>query len=373
MDAFHTMGSHSERRSPFAVPTDVRDAAAFMEMMRDIQQWSGLTGGQIAAYADLPRSTAYRFLNKDNVTLPKSREQVERFVTVCRLTGSQVVAVLAIWDRLAETADADKPRLSVIISDPGDTTCADPEEPPTAPEEPQTEQQERSDGGRQTFGVRGRRTRRSRKDARKERYVRQVAQRTTLPLLAALLLLVAGSNDTSWFLPLNPAGLRYPLEMVIVGLAIISIGVSVDSISIVSVTAGRVSFLGSLLAGILTSLAVYTAVSSYVIASGLGLLMFAAFPGWLGLLEFLYSPLRRMADARRRVGGEQGEKIEARAEMYLYGMMYGLLACGGIGFIATLVVCAMNVPIQIAILVGVVITAAMLTKVDRQDRRRPDA
>ncbi|GGN65911.1 MnhB domain-containing protein [Nocardia rhizosphaerihabitans] len=76
-------------------------AAAYMAMLRRIHEVSGFTAGQIAIYSGLPRSTAYRFIDPNNNTLPKNRNQVEAFLHACRVPQRNVDRMLELWDEVS--------------------------------------------------------------------------------------------------------------------------------------------------------------------------------------------------------------------------------------------------------------------------------
>lgn len=76
-------------------------ASAYMAMLRRIHELSGLTAGQIAAYSGLPRSTAYRFIDRKNNTLPKNRDQVEAFLNACRVPQRNIDRLLELWDEVS--------------------------------------------------------------------------------------------------------------------------------------------------------------------------------------------------------------------------------------------------------------------------------
>ncbi|WP_328664622.1 hypothetical protein [Nocardia salmonicida] len=89
-----------------ARPPDTEDPtedsiAAYMAMMRRVHEVSGFTAGQISVFSGLPRSTAYRFIDPKNTTLPKNRDQVESFLRACRMPSQQVVRMLNMWDELS--------------------------------------------------------------------------------------------------------------------------------------------------------------------------------------------------------------------------------------------------------------------------------
>ncbi|WP_280220667.1 hypothetical protein [Nocardia neocaledoniensis] len=85
-------------------PADQAAAAAYMAMLRRIHEVSGLTAGQIAAFSGLPRSTAYRFIDRRNTTLPKNRDQVEAFLKACRCSRASITRMLALWDEVSGNA-----------------------------------------------------------------------------------------------------------------------------------------------------------------------------------------------------------------------------------------------------------------------------
>ncbi|MFD0360090.1 hypothetical protein ACFQZZ_01335 [Nocardia sp. GCM10030253] len=75
---------------------EANSANKFMAMLRHMLAWSGLTAGQVAVSSKLLRSTACRFVDPKNATLPKRRVQVEAFARACRLTPQLVTRVLSI-------------------------------------------------------------------------------------------------------------------------------------------------------------------------------------------------------------------------------------------------------------------------------------
>ena len=75
----------------------------FISVLRLVQVRSGLSPAQIAIRADIPRSTAYRFVdNKKNSALPTKVEQVKAFLAGCRLPEHQVWKVVLLWTDLRE-------------------------------------------------------------------------------------------------------------------------------------------------------------------------------------------------------------------------------------------------------------------------------
>lgn len=97
----------SDRQDEVTV-TPVDSSADFMALLRRIHARSGLTAGQIAASSGLPRSTAYRFINAGNNTLPKHRDQVVAFLRACRLQERAVQSVVRIWELLSGHATSDE-------------------------------------------------------------------------------------------------------------------------------------------------------------------------------------------------------------------------------------------------------------------------
>jgi hypothetical protein len=85
-------------QDPEAAAADA--AAAFMAMLRRVHELSGLTAGQIAAVSGLPRSTAYRFIDRSNRSLPKNRNQLHAFLRACRLPTESMIKLLSLWDEL---------------------------------------------------------------------------------------------------------------------------------------------------------------------------------------------------------------------------------------------------------------------------------
>ncbi|MER7450420.1 hypothetical protein ABTW96_09035 [Nocardia beijingensis] len=77
--------------------TQEDSAAGYMAMLRRIHEVSGRTAGQIAASSGLPRSTAYRFIDPKNNSLPKNREQLRAFLIACRLPDEHVTGMLRLW------------------------------------------------------------------------------------------------------------------------------------------------------------------------------------------------------------------------------------------------------------------------------------
>ncbi|MEV6071851.1 hypothetical protein AB0L82_35380 [Nocardia sp. NPDC052001] len=107
-----TSSEHSGPDAPFT-------PAKFMLAMRRFHQRSGLTAGQIAVSSGLPRSTAYRFTHPENITLPKSRDQVLQFLQACHTPASQIRTMLRLWDLLAGGIRPDEPARAVTFGTGG--------------------------------------------------------------------------------------------------------------------------------------------------------------------------------------------------------------------------------------------------------------
>ncbi|MBF6138265.1 hypothetical protein IU501_35420 [Nocardia otitidiscaviarum] len=86
---------------------EANTATEFMAMLRQILHASKMSAGQVSTLAKLPRSTAYRFVDPKNTTLPSRPEQVERFVRACRLRDDQIARVMRIWHKLKGTPEPD--------------------------------------------------------------------------------------------------------------------------------------------------------------------------------------------------------------------------------------------------------------------------
>jgi hypothetical protein len=61
----------------------------------------GTSGRGTSAFSGLPRSTAYRFIDPKNTTLPKNRDQVEAFLRACRLAPQSIIRMLNLWDEVS--------------------------------------------------------------------------------------------------------------------------------------------------------------------------------------------------------------------------------------------------------------------------------
>lgn len=74
--------------------------AEFTALLRDILRRSGRTAGQVARFANLPRSTAYHFVSERNTSLPKDPDRVRAFAWACKLTADEVDKLLDLWVKL---------------------------------------------------------------------------------------------------------------------------------------------------------------------------------------------------------------------------------------------------------------------------------
>ncbi|MGW5455897.1 hypothetical protein [Nocardia sp. NPDC003979] len=100
-----------------------------MAMLRRIHETSGLTAGQVAAFSGLPRSTAYRFINKQNNSLPKNRNQVQAFLDACRVPERSAATILGMWDEIRINGGG-RDKSHILIEVPPD---ADAESSPPSP------------------------------------------------------------------------------------------------------------------------------------------------------------------------------------------------------------------------------------------------
>ncbi|MBF6150290.1 hypothetical protein [Nocardia nova] len=103
----------------------------FMAALRYVQQKSGRTAGQVAAFGNLPRSTAYRFVDPRNTTLPKYRHQLASFLHGCRLLPSAADVILQRWDNLTGNSSDPAPDedseflFPIVVPMPGATEAPD--------------------------------------------------------------------------------------------------------------------------------------------------------------------------------------------------------------------------------------------------------
>ncbi|MGX1762654.1 NPCBM/NEW2 domain-containing protein [Streptomyces lydicus] len=94
-------GALGPQRDPLRI--EAATAEDFAALMREILRRAGITPGQVAAKAHLPRSTVYNWARPSNTRLPRSPEQVGVFCRACRLDTSETEQVLQLWSRLAAT------------------------------------------------------------------------------------------------------------------------------------------------------------------------------------------------------------------------------------------------------------------------------
>ena len=97
--------------------------AQFRSMLSRIAKAAGLTAGQIAVKAGIPRSQAYA-LAKESAVLPRKPEQVRAFLQACNVSPAQVAEVMQVWGELSDrdgetalTAEAGAVRASDVTRD----------------------------------------------------------------------------------------------------------------------------------------------------------------------------------------------------------------------------------------------------------------
>ena len=95
----------ARKEEPRAVPVPDGELAAstpaeFISLLRRVQVRSGLTPAEVAGRGGIPRSTAYRFVNEKNTSLPAKMEQVRAFLGACGLSEPQVEKVVVVWCEL---------------------------------------------------------------------------------------------------------------------------------------------------------------------------------------------------------------------------------------------------------------------------------
>ncbi|MFI6309907.1 hypothetical protein ACIBEK_07225 [Nocardia fusca] len=77
--------------------------AEFLALLRQMAQQSTRSKGQIAAFADIPRSTAYNFMSPANTALPSNPDQVRKYAKACGLEEPQIEQLMRSWKRLDTT------------------------------------------------------------------------------------------------------------------------------------------------------------------------------------------------------------------------------------------------------------------------------
>ncbi|WP_156161926.1 hypothetical protein [Nocardia vulneris] len=79
-------------------------AEQFSLLLRQLMNRSSRKAGQIARYSDgkLPRSTAYKFVQLSNPTLPKNWGQVAAFARACKCSDGEIELLHGIWTALSE-------------------------------------------------------------------------------------------------------------------------------------------------------------------------------------------------------------------------------------------------------------------------------
>ncbi|WNV81922.1 hypothetical protein [Umezawaea sp. Da 62-37] len=91
----------------------------FIAVLRLVQIRSGFTPAQIAIRSNIPRSTAYRFVdNKKNTALPTKADQVKAFLVGCRLPENQVRRVVLLWTDLREAESEKRSSIGAEALDP---------------------------------------------------------------------------------------------------------------------------------------------------------------------------------------------------------------------------------------------------------------
>jgi hypothetical protein len=120
-----------------------RTPAEFAQLLNRIRARAGLTCGQIATKAKIPRSQAYSLVDKNRTTLPTKRSQVCAFVEACGLHPHQVEGVMRLWSKLLEAktapavpAENTEPRLLPVMADEADPPIDQPvdiSDPETSP------------------------------------------------------------------------------------------------------------------------------------------------------------------------------------------------------------------------------------------------
>lgn len=86
-------------------PLTASSPEELMVLLRAIKKWSGRTAAKIAAFTDLPRSTAYHLADPKIVSLPRSQHTVEEFCRGCGLSRQKTDQVTAIWRKLHDPID----------------------------------------------------------------------------------------------------------------------------------------------------------------------------------------------------------------------------------------------------------------------------
>ncbi|OXR40233.1 hypothetical protein B7C42_07658 [Nocardia cerradoensis] len=112
------MNAAAPAKQPSAERSREEAAAAFMAMLRRVHEVSGLTAGQIAVSSGLPRSTAYRFIDPKNKTVPKNRDQVGAFLQACRISRAGVLQMLELWDEVNGVAAAPDNEVALALYTP---------------------------------------------------------------------------------------------------------------------------------------------------------------------------------------------------------------------------------------------------------------
>lgn len=98
--------------------------AEFLALLREMAQQSTRSKGQIAAFADIPRSTAYSFMSPSNTALPSNPDQVRKYAKACGLEEPQIEQLMRSWKRLdtIRSRSATAETLHPTLLTPQDTT-----------------------------------------------------------------------------------------------------------------------------------------------------------------------------------------------------------------------------------------------------------
>ncbi len=84
------------------VPIEASTAEEYLALLRGVFKVAGRTAGTIAKYTGMPRSTVYSYTSPKKPALPKYRDQLESFLIACKLTETQVQAMLTLWVTLKD-------------------------------------------------------------------------------------------------------------------------------------------------------------------------------------------------------------------------------------------------------------------------------
>ncbi|MGV9408341.1 hypothetical protein ACWDOP_00385 [Nocardia sp. NPDC003693] len=338
---------------PFTVPSVVRDSAAFMKMMREMHAGSGRTAGQIAAFARMPRSTAYRFIQADNDTLPKSRGQVERFAEGCRLGPDQVEAVLRHWDLLTEeeaegpVPQAEGTLLQIVTGykaeHSNNAAAADGDGD--------------GDGAASTGDEKSETFKSTRRRRAYEYGGYWGVDRATVLLVAALGLLVLQHVHVGPFSTTTTTG-TLEFTPVIAAMAVFALLKSIETLPRLGRSRWRATW--SLWASTVAFALAFPPVTDLVSCAAIALLTFAAAPAWMESARHLAPVFRRAPSALVAwFNGTPEPPMPRIAAVAPYGAMASVL----VGGFATLAVTLAGAPLRLGVMVGIVAAVIALGKV----------